>query len=185
MSDVVLAPPQPSPAPHSRVATRELWLDRLARFPDSGLTPAPFCAIEAVSVPSFYAWKRRLAAQARAAATSPDQVPDRGPRLLPVRLQPPGLAVELLLPTGMLLHLPPGRNPAWVVALSPVNQDWLLQGQPRGRRSMIAPSGQELPLLCLLPTTRPGARTAASSRGTRRPWPTHGSTTSQVGTARA
>jgi hypothetical protein len=50
---------------------------------------------------------------------------------------------------------------------------------------MIAPSGQELPLLCPLPTTRTSARTAATSRGSGGPSPTHGSTPSQAGTARA
>jgi hypothetical protein len=69
MSDGNMAPPQPASATRSRAATRELWLDRLARFPDSGLTPAQSCGIEAVSLPSAYAWKRRLAAEARAAST--------------------------------------------------------------------------------------------------------------------
>jgi hypothetical protein len=36
----------------SRAFTREVWLDRLARFPLAGLTPAQFCAVEAVSLPS-------------------------------------------------------------------------------------------------------------------------------------
>jgi hypothetical protein len=34
----------------SRAAIREVWLDRIARFPHSGLTAAQFCAIEAVSL---------------------------------------------------------------------------------------------------------------------------------------
>jgi hypothetical protein len=45
MSDVVMAPLQPSPATRSLAATREIRLDRLARFPDSSLTPTQFCAI--------------------------------------------------------------------------------------------------------------------------------------------
>jgi transposase len=113
MSDVTLVSPQPSRTARSRAATRELWLDRLARFPASGLTAAQFCALEAVSVPSFYAWKRRLAAE----TTSSDQAPDLGPRLLPVRLSPPGPAVELVLPTGAVLRLPPGSDLAWVRSL--------------------------------------------------------------------
>jgi hypothetical protein len=64
MSYVVNAPPPPRPTPRSRTFTREVWAERLARFPDSGLPPAQFCALEAVSLPSFYAWRRRLPAEA-------------------------------------------------------------------------------------------------------------------------
>jgi len=64
MSDTVTAPPPPPRMPRSRAFTREVWAERLARFPDSGLTPAQFCALEAISSPSFYAWRRRLGAPA-------------------------------------------------------------------------------------------------------------------------
>jgi len=37
-----------------------LWLDRLNRQAVSSLTVAEFCQREAVSLPSFYQWKRRL-----------------------------------------------------------------------------------------------------------------------------
>ena len=86
MSEVVVAPPVNRTA-RSRAATRQLWLDRLAPFPASGLTVAQFCASEAVSLPSYYFWKRRLADEAQAPTTQ-DQGGDRGPRLLPVKLQP-------------------------------------------------------------------------------------------------
>ncbi len=117
MSDTVTAPPQSNRTARSRAATRALWLDRLARFPASGLTPAQFCAIEAVSLPSFYSWKRRLAAEALGTDPPHDPAAQPGPRLLPVRLQPPGPAVELLLTTGALLRLPPGCDLAWVRSL--------------------------------------------------------------------
>src|SRR5574341_491075 len=117
MSDVVTAPPQPRRTSRSRAFTRELWLERLARFPHSGLTPAQFCALEDVSLPSFYAWRRRLAAEALPAATPHDQALDLGPPLLPVRLQPPTPAVELVLPTGAVLRLPHGCDLAWVRSL--------------------------------------------------------------------
>ena len=117
MSDVVTAPPPPRPTPRSRAFTRAVWAERLARFPDSGLTPAQFCALEAISLPSFYAWRRRLAGEALAAATPPDPTPERGPHLLPVRLQATAPAVELVLPTGAVLRLPPGCDLAWVRSL--------------------------------------------------------------------
>lgn len=44
----------------------EQWTSRLERFKLSGLTVAQFCRSEGVSPPSFYQWKRKLAAQAAA-----------------------------------------------------------------------------------------------------------------------
>jgi transposase len=110
MSEPVRNSPAPDPTPRSRALTREVWVERLARFPASGLTPAQFCALEAVSLPSFYAWRRRLAAE----TTPPEQT---GPRLLPVRLAPATPAVELVLPSGAVLRLSPGCDLAWVRSL--------------------------------------------------------------------
>ena len=115
MSEVVVTPPV-RPATRSRAATRELWMDRLARFPASGLTVAQFCASEAVSLPSFYFWKRRLAAEAQQATTQ-EPSRDRGPRLLPVKLQPAAPAVELVLSNGAVLRLPQGCDLTWVRSL--------------------------------------------------------------------
>lgn len=112
-----IAPLPASRSAASRAATREVWLDRLARFPSSGLTVAQFCAIEAVSVPTFYSWKRRLAADTLDRAASHAPGGDGGPRLLPVRVQPSSPAVELVLPTGAVLRLPHGCDLAWVRSL--------------------------------------------------------------------
>lgn len=43
------------------VAKRRLWGLRFQRFERSRLTVARFCALERVSVPSFYHWRKRLA----------------------------------------------------------------------------------------------------------------------------
>ncbi len=115
MSETVVAPPV-RPATRSRAATRQLWMDRLARFSASGLTVAQFCASEAVSLHSFYFWKRRLAAEAQATAPQ-DPSSERGPRLLPVRLQPAAPTVELVLANGTVLRLPPGCDLSWVRSL--------------------------------------------------------------------
>jgi hypothetical protein len=117
MSDIVAAPPPPRRTPRSRAFTREVWAERLARYSQSGLTPAQFCALEAVSLPSFYAWRRRLAAASAAPADSADSAVAGEPRLLPVRLQPPAPVVELVLATGTVLRLPTGCDVAWVRAL--------------------------------------------------------------------
>jgi hypothetical protein len=113
MSEVVTTTLQPRPAPRSRAATRELWLDRLARFPSSGLTVAQFCAIEVCSVPSFYTWKRRLAAEALPQESAAQQAL----RLLPVRLQPSAPMVEIVLSAGAVLRLLPGCDVQWVRSL--------------------------------------------------------------------
>jgi hypothetical protein len=68
-------------------------------------------------LPSFYSWKRRLAAE----APSPDaeQTSDGrpGPRLLPVRLAPAPAPVELVLPGGAVVRVPPGCDLAFVRSL--------------------------------------------------------------------
>jgi hypothetical protein len=116
MSDVVAAPPPLSRSARSRAFTREVWMDRLARFPASGLTAAQFCAVEAVSVATFYFWKRRLAAEAKA-ATAAESGADLGPHLLPIQVPSAAATVELVLASGVVLRLPPGSDLAWVRSL--------------------------------------------------------------------
>ena len=106
-----------SAVPRSRVVVRQAWVERLARFPLSGLTPAQFCAHEGVSLASFYAWKRRLAAAEAPADGLARPDTDHGPRLLPVRLAAPHHAIELVLPGGTVLRLGPGCDLAFVRAL--------------------------------------------------------------------
>src|SRR5262245_40357139 len=90
---------------HPDPTSAERWQRRFHRFSRRGLTVAAFCAREGISTASFHAWKRRLRDADSAAARS-----------LPVRLvEPTGSApVELLLPSGCALRLPPGCDPAWV-----------------------------------------------------------------------
>lgn len=94
--------PDASESRRTRVAVRQSWADRLERFAAAGLSPAEFCAAEGVSVASFYAWKRRLAAEQRPAAAVGEAV------LLPVRLTPGPAPVEIALPGGAVLRLSPG-----------------------------------------------------------------------------
>jgi hypothetical protein len=115
MSEAVV--PAASPSPRSRAVTRQAWVERLARFSDSGLSPAQFCTQEGVSLPSFYAWKRRLATEALDAATAAPPAGDACPRLLPVRLPTPAARLELVLAGGAVLRIPPGSDLAWVRSL--------------------------------------------------------------------
>ena len=82
-------------------ATRRRWAERLDRFRRSGQTVAQFCDAEGVSAPSFYVWKRTLAAQSVAAP---------GPALVPIHVTPspvmPTTAIELALPGGAVVRFP-------------------------------------------------------------------------------
>src|SRR5215831_10480175 len=117
MSEPAIAPTEAVLSPRSRGAARQLWVERLARFPASGLRPAEFCAAEGVSLPSFYSWKRRLNAEGRPADTQATDGPASGPRLLPVRIGATPAPVELVLPGGTVLRIPPGSDLAFVRSL--------------------------------------------------------------------
>lgn len=81
---------------------RSQWRDRFRRFGRSKLTVTEFCRRERVSVPSFYAWRQKLA------DSSPNgRVPRSAeqPRFIPVQVAPAiGLQVEF--PNGVRLTLP-------------------------------------------------------------------------------
>lgn len=88
-------------------AASDRWVERLARFAESGQTVTAFCADEGVSVPSFYNWKRKL-------ASHPASRP-----LVPITLTP-SLAspqLELLLPSGICLRFPPDYPPEHLATL--------------------------------------------------------------------
>lgn len=96
---------------------RRLWRQRLGRFARSGKTVAAFCAAEQVSVPTFYQWKRKLAAESgrrrhrRAGSSSSGNRAARslsGSRaraFLPVWIEGATLA-ELELPNGARVRVP-------------------------------------------------------------------------------
>src|SRR5436305_5141971 len=110
MSEPALAPTPSSSTPRPRAATRQAWVERLQRFAGAGLSPAQFCAAEGVSLPAFYAWKRRLAAEAADPAGTAADEP--GPGLLPVRCHDPRAAIELVLPSGAILRVAAGADEA-------------------------------------------------------------------------
>lgn len=114
MSEPATSSTPATASPRSRAATRQAWVQRLQRFATSGLGPAQFCAQEGVSLPSFYSWKRRLAAAADTASPSTLSSP---PPLLPIPLPPRLPALELTLPTGVIVRLPPEADEATLRAL--------------------------------------------------------------------
>lgn len=88
------------------------WRDLIARWQRSDLTVRDFCSAHRVSEPSFYAWRRELAARdpERRPATPPV------PTFVPVRVTPPAV-IELVLPTGVVVRVPSEADPAAVTRL--------------------------------------------------------------------
>jgi|SRR6516162_4492342 hypothetical protein len=107
--------PSSRPGRRPDPSTRQLWQQRLERFRDGGLTTSAFCDREGISPASFYAWRRRL--QGDPAPNTADVA-----RLVPVRLVTPsaGAPVELVLPSGLVLRLPPDTDLAWLRQLLPL-----------------------------------------------------------------
>lgn len=92
-------------------ATRRQWAERVERFRRSGQTVAQFCAAEGVSEPSFYVWRRTLAADTPAPSL---------PALVPIRLTPspvPTAVIELALPGGAVVRFPADVRPDLLVAV--------------------------------------------------------------------
>lgn len=102
MPAVPVSKPRRDPA-----VTRRRWAERLDRFRWSGLTVAQFCDAEGVSAPSFYAWKRTLAAAP-------------SPTVVPIRVTPspaPASAIELVLPGGAIVRFPVDVRPDLLAAV--------------------------------------------------------------------
>jgi transposase len=93
----------------SRAAIRQLWVERMRRFADSGATVVAFCQAEGISSHAFYYWRHKFEPQTSASAAEQ-------PRLLPVRLLD-SAPVELALPNGCSLRLAPGCDLAFVRSL--------------------------------------------------------------------
>ena len=94
------------------------WRQLIGQWQRSGLSVRAFCQRQHVTVPSFYAWRRRLQQRDCVAHRSPAPDPVT---FLPVHVQhdhpdpPPSL--ELILGDGRHLRIPPGFDPATLRAL--------------------------------------------------------------------
>jgi transposase len=112
--------PAPSSARPGRPlgpALEDLWRQRLQRFERSGLSAVAFCAKEGVSAPSFYAWRQRLRQRTSEQVAGTARPADGAARLVPVRLLPLAAPVEVVLPGGLVLRLPPGCDLDFVRSL--------------------------------------------------------------------
>jgi hypothetical protein len=88
------------------------WLDLITRWKTSGQSVAAFCAARGVSQASFYAWRKRLNSRGKAPIASAPPPPS----FAAVRVVP-GLPVEVVLPTGVVIRVPAGSDPAAVARL--------------------------------------------------------------------
>jgi hypothetical protein len=113
---MIASSPRPRPGRRPDLALPDLWRQRLRAFEHSGLSAAAFCDRHDLSLPSFYSWRRRL--RARTAPAAPDRTAPETP-FVPIRLlpAPAGPAVEMVLPSGVVLRLNPGCDPAFVRSL--------------------------------------------------------------------
>ena len=88
------------------------WRDLITRWKTSGQTVAAFCAAHRVSQATFYSWRKRLAAHGRDTATPAPPAPT----FATVRVVPDPTA-EGVLPTGLVVRVPIGADPAAVARL--------------------------------------------------------------------
>jgi hypothetical protein len=103
------------PGRRSDPTLRSLWEKRLHSFEQSGLTASTFCAERDLSLPSFYAWRRRLRCSDSASPVAADLADE--PRFVPISLLPASLPIELVLPTGTVVRVPPGCDLAFLRSL--------------------------------------------------------------------
>src|SRR5262249_43369042 len=96
-------------ATHRNLRPEPFWRDLIDRWRTSGQSIAAYCAAHRVSQATFYAWRKRLAARARATARP-------APAFAPVRVVPDPIA-EVTLPTGLVARVPGGAGPPAVARL--------------------------------------------------------------------
>lgn len=107
-------------------AKERFWRKLLARWRRSGQKGREFCASEGVSAASFYAWRRELMRrdEERVAKKSAGGATPAHSSFVPLRMIPgnfapllppsqsPSSCVELVLPSGHVLRVPPGCDRA-------------------------------------------------------------------------
>jgi len=99
------------------------WQGCVKQWRESGLSVRAFCRREALSEPSFYAWRRELARRGSSAPRSqqssraqPRRAAKRGGfvplEVVAARLAAPAARIEIILPRGRRLRVRPGFDRA-------------------------------------------------------------------------
>lgn len=84
------------------------WRERMARQAKGGLSVAEFCEAEDVTTASFYRWRRRLSER--------KESPSVGAKFVAVQLAPATAGVQIELPGGAVVSLPPEASAELVTA---------------------------------------------------------------------
>ena len=87
------------------VAACERWRRLIGEQHCSQLSVEAFCTRQKVSTSSFYRWKQAL--KEPAGARAPQAPP---PRFLPISLSGGSGLIEIQLPSGVVVRVPPGAN---------------------------------------------------------------------------
>jgi transposase-like protein len=87
----------------------QFWREILAAWQESGQSIRAFCADRGVSEASFFAWRRTLRQRDR-------QAPPAPPKFVPLHLLADAV-LEVVLPSGVVIRVPPGADALLVAAL--------------------------------------------------------------------
>src|SRR5262245_227628 len=82
-----------------------LWRKRLARWKASGLKVGAFCEREGVTPTAFAHWRKEIAARDARRAKTADPV------FVPVQVLPGPITLDVALPGGRVVRVPPGFDP--------------------------------------------------------------------------
>jgi hypothetical protein len=86
-------------------ARERLWRKRVVRWKASDLKVGAFCEREGVTPTAFAHWRKEITARdARRAETA-------GPVFVPVRVIPGPIALDVAVPGGRFVRVPPGFDP--------------------------------------------------------------------------
>jgi hypothetical protein len=96
------------------ISRTEVWRQRLARFQASRQTVVDFCRQEGVSQPSFYLWRKRLAATSSTPRRGAQAKPPAGFRSVHLL---PAANISVQLPGGTQLAVPMADRDSlrWVI----------------------------------------------------------------------
>lgn len=85
------------------VALERRWRELIATQARSGLSIRDFCESRELGEPNFYAWRRELAKRDAGGAKA------ETPTFVPVQVLPTS-AIEVVLPSGMVVRVPAGAD---------------------------------------------------------------------------
>ena len=94
-------------------AREQFWRDTIAAWQESGQSVRAFCAARRVSEATFFARRRELIDR-KPSGASASQPP--APGFVPVKVIP-DTTIEVVLPGGLVVRVPPVADPAIVARL--------------------------------------------------------------------